>query len=250
MNGSEISVRPVASGHVLVRSLAAPPSQPAEGAVGQPGLEVSDIRNYWVSLVRARMQEITGLESDYGCHPLPMWDGTAPGEKSRYGKTYQSVWPQLLNRCRNTNVNPYRFLRYTIAQWNGMQPPGPNFVLCAEAFKHFFSAPREELQLQTALQVQQDHASIRFSELLRDETFSGDPARWRLIVHDRTPPLTPLFRYCLACQVGLGNETGRLLPKAARQYLLDRELYDVIWGAYLPMGLVTMTNEQILRLGV
>jgi len=228
-----------------------PPPMPSAEAAPHLSVLAMDIRDFWILEMRQRMQDLLGLLSDYGAGPLPSWDGVVvAGVLDRFGKKSKlkpPVWDLLLEKCGSQSINPYKFLQYTARRWSGTSPPVPNFILCEEALQHYRSAPREEERARISLGIQQDHARTMFADFCRDSSFSSDAARWRAVVLDRRRPLTSLFCHCLACELGMWAEADKRRPAAARQYMLDRDLYDNVWAQYLPVTLSSLTIDQLLK---
>lgn len=205
------------------------------------------IRNIWMAFMRDFELTHTGKASSWGNREIPHWDG---GE-TKDGRRCKPVWPKIADFCVKNNLIPDLLVK-ALFHNKYDHPPRPTMATGADALKQYqnyiSSGTQTELRIKfrTRFEAQKVRASSKARSLQDYQRLDKDTA-WQFVLLDRAEPLEPLFRYCVAFDAKYDKIVEKYLNAALLQYLQHRELYDEIWGDWLPADLKSKAGTQLLK---
>jgi len=175
---------------------------------------------------------------------FPAWDGV----ESAVGRNNKQAWALLVAACESANVNPMEYVTSMLSAWPHTFIPEPRHILDQNKIKQLASKSdidddlKRELTLQKSATRNRFYATARINEQMGVTDLSYAHNR---VITDSSPPMTPLFRYSYAQNVGNAAAALRIRPMAALQYLLHRKSYDRVWGDLIPSEFKTASTDEL-----
>ncbi len=205
------------------------------------------IRKVWAEERRRFELRTTGVASDWGNRHMCRWDGGVAND----GKHYNPVWPRIAALCDKYNLVPDLLVRAMFH--NRMQyPPEPSQAVGNEAISRYRLFTSASTRLERTADIRSAFGcdkSLSTAEVARQKKyFKRDEAgAWRITLVTMTVNLSPLFRYCVACNQGWDDIAMQFQSPAMRQYLQNADLYDEVWGEYIPENLkkIDRVHEEV-----
>lgn len=203
------------------------------------------IREAYCSTRNRWHQMNEGIDSDWGGHPLPRYDG---GMDSA-GRMHRSIWERIARFIIEKRVSP---IRYIEAQFRSVvgTPPEPG-SLCSEfAYRRYEGHNQAEVSVLSRLfKFQKEKLALESVKFCALRTMGWtDRDVCSAVLQNTQVEMSALFRYCEAVRVGLDDVAEEFQTAASIQYLASPEAYDEVWGDYIPVhlkGVARMTPEQI-----
>lgn len=178
-------------------------------------------------IVNYRLRKAThGSSADY--RSCRKWDGGVDG----YGVRHQPVWPKIAAFVRKHRLDPVEFMG---AQFYacGTRVPAPNTFYNAAALERYLEykkkvAPDETLNLRVQI------LALQQALVLPLRLFGVGDRALRCVLQDTNYAMSALFRFAVAEKEGLEDVAECWRPMALEQYLRDTDVYDKVWGTFLP----------------
>lgn len=188
------------------------------------------IRQHWVSALCFLMAGRMG--SHYDPEAIAAHKSSWDGGRTPQGRRVEPAWPKFV-QLEAQGIDVCELIDCFLETWPGVNLPQPQMAYAESVVNLYFQRPTPELRLAKELKLQQAYAERQFWILSRNVVYQTVPQVWRAIVFDRTAPLSPLFRYCLALDAKL-PESEQLRGPALVQYQLKAAIYSKVWGPLLP----------------
>jgi hypothetical protein len=192
-----------------------------------------EVRNAYFMEVRLFNIRTQGIERTMTASPdqIAQWDG---GRDSR-GVVHKPVWPKIVKHAFKCDVAPLILLKAVFRATKGNRPPFPNMLLTPEAAD---LARHYKVNLTTSLQIGLDTVKAEAVRLfrLRRLAYKDTPVTeaWRAVITEPTLSGGPLFRLCLACDLGQVDLARGFWDNAKMEYIQSPEEYDTAYGKFLP----------------
>jgi hypothetical protein len=192
------------------------------------------IRDLWVAEYRDFELRTKGKATGWGSRRMSKWDG---GE-TEDGRIHKPVWPKIAVFCLEHGLEP-DVLIHALFYRKVDYPPMPNQAHGGHALEKYneYTAPGTRMEIKTELL----HAFESQKQRVLADVFSkvqyyklDEKAAWRITVASKDTPLTPLFRYCVARNQGWEEVATQYEPSATRQYRRFADVYDEVWGDWVP----------------
>jgi hypothetical protein len=201
------------------------------------------IRQLWVHENQAFELKRKGQSSDWGMKKMPKWDG---GVDSR-GAHHKNVWEEIARFCTVHDLQPELLVKALF--YDAVYTPMPNQAHGDYALKKYsrYNDPQTRQEIRTNIrsefEAQRSYAASRVETYKAYGNKTGDEAL-RLVALNTTGPLSQLFRYCLLKNMGslVANDYEDV---ARRQYMRHPDLYDEIWGNWIPNNLRAIYVKEI-----
>ena len=176
----------------------------------------------------------SGREVKY--KPASRWD---EGYKSPGGKRTEPIWPRVAQFLLDNQIHNYpRFIQAIFEQQGRRRPPPqPNYLHGEKALAVW---RKVALRVDDRVQIMEDWAMEKqaFAQAVIKERYFDPEATERDllqgVIADDTVALSPLYRYCVATGEGLPRHAKFYAETALRQYVVARDLYDEVWGGWIP----------------
>lgn len=180
-------------------------------------------------------------------NPAKAWDGG----RTDGGSYRKPVWESIVTFAIKNGLDPIRLVKATFALASGIQAPGPSDVMSQSAVQkyHSYSSTDKELVQQTHV-VNQRNAVSWFRHFQQTQPTWTTQACWKAVVTYPSLDCGPLFRYCLASQLGETELAAGYFESAAVEYMQRREAYDQVLGANITpelKGYSARLYEEALR---
>lgn len=172
---------------------------------------------------------------------IASWDG---GVDAR-GRRCQPIWPKIVKFAAARRLNPVELIKAVFASWTAGKPPLPTMFVSEEAATLARAHCSDNLDyLKQRLKAQKREVFQQMMIKRRSYPDKPHSELWRDVL--TSPVLTsgPLFRYALACDLGLCDLANSLVDAARAEYLQNPDEYDSIFikadqnarvvGNYLP----------------
>jgi hypothetical protein len=202
------------------------------------------IRALWVAEYHDFELRTKGIATDWGTHHMSKWDG---GETSD-GKTCTAVWPRIARFCIEHNLEPDLLIRAVYYRKVDF-PPHPNQAHGAKALEVYraYTAPATRMEIKTELIHKFESQKQRaLSDVFSKKHYYklDELSAWQSAISTSAPVLTPLFRYCVAKNQGWDDLANEYQARAAKQYRRFAEIYDEVWGEWIPAELKSMARVK------
>jgi hypothetical protein len=147
------------------------------------------------------------------------------------------TWIRLTHMVIAQQMDPTDFIRAQFAPLTPMDdPPWPNMLTTDPARANYFDYQRNKKDhIRQRFRSQQNKATQRINWWQRFQKLSPLKS-WKMALTERSS-LTPLFRYCMACQIynKYGDEEFKEIARCCRvdaavQYVRHADTYDEVWG--------------------
>lgn len=169
------------------------------------------------------------LRSDFersNYEPGPRWDGGL----DRYGTNRKPVWPKLARFFVERGIEPLAYMKAQFWQATSGRKPLPN-AMTSPAALAIYERYKKQIEGDLGRLLVWEIGSIR-SEMLPVQDALNWPyisaLSWALN-NDRTVKASPLVRYCLAVEYGLGDIAESYHDCALFQYAFQKQAYDAAW---------------------
>jgi hypothetical protein len=194
--------------------------------------------------MRRWLKQRRGVRSDYGDSRLTRYDGGTDAQ----GRTYRPVWDRLAEFAAGAGIDLADYLADAFDS-SGPHAPTP-WQLCSE---HVLAAYRGRLDRDGPSDT--DYAiAAQYAELRGRVAALGEHCRVRgldqlwaveVTLRDLTNQLTPLFRYCVACDAGLDDVAEAAFDAALAECrrLSPRSL--ATWGPHMPARLRRAAGVEV-----
>lgn len=196
------------------------------------------IREMWVQARQDYDMRVHGVTTWWGMKHMPQWDG---GESAN-GRNYTAVWPKIYKFCLDNTLDPEKLVKAMFHFRKAGPAPLPNMA-CGqyglELYQRYagMQTQADDKRMMTiSFNAQRERAASAMSSLQARYNFSSQ-LTWKLVLDDKTQPLTVLFRYCVATSEGFTDIATKYKLRALEQYLSNKEGYDEIWGSWIPKEL-------------
>jgi hypothetical protein len=193
------------------------------------------IRQLWVDEYRDFELRTTGSATGWGSYRMTKWDG---GTNST-GKHYESTWNRIATFCLTNDFQPERLVSAMF--FNAKYPPQPNQAHGPFAVTKYrvYKEPTTRQAIRTSIhndfEAQKSFIAANLHSLCKYGGKSEDIAI-REIALTSTNTLSQLCRYCV-----LKSRNRPIAEKYAdvafREYRRFPDLYDEIWGDWIPQEL-------------
>lgn len=175
------------------------------------------------------------------------WDG---GTHAASGRTFGNFWERLMSLCAAREINPCEYILWRLRTWNEHTFPATRHFEATNQLMNFerraLPSTEEFALALESLHRQATHEIWRYQNIL-GLTAPGDAERALVARNDAN--LSPLYRYCFAVQHRFETVAAALFPHAVCDYMQSRNLFDAVWGDFLPPHLRTATATQLLMWG-
>jgi hypothetical protein len=194
----------------------------------------NEVRTTYILLYRRHVETRQRIKiCDYGCKPLPQWDGGV----CRRGKVYtRPTWFDIVRFALTHRISPIVLVRATFKEWKSARPPFPNQFTSPLALQRARALAVTPAVFRENLKMEDD--MLGFAARLHEVFYHMDvEAAARRVLRDPTAELSPLYHYCMCKLYGLEDAAAKFEQKAFQMYVFDRELFDVAWGDRIPREL-------------
>jgi len=184
------------------------------------------IRAIYILERRRKEEALTGLPSHYRSHV--MWDG---GEHR--GRTYSSVWLKIARFVLEHRLEPVLLIEAQFRKPSKivLEPTGilsSDALFVYQEFTQYLDA-HEPISFNHQKQVCRNAAADLYAATnWTDDEIMGS------VLFDESLAMTPLFRYCMAKSLKIERVYTDYLHKAVLQYIPRKQLYDNVWGNFIP----------------
>jgi hypothetical protein len=194
-----------------------------------------EIRRMWVEEMRFFHLRTEGVDHRWGSKHMARWDGGT----DKNSRTHKPVWPQIAKFCTDNQINPALMVRAMFYSAPKGLPPQPNQCKGAFALARYekYTGFESQLELKTSLMYKfeaQKALALGNVHRLKDYNGHDDDTAWRLTITSKHDPFTPLFRYCVAMNQGWDDLAVLYADDARYQYTRDAEVYNEVWGEWIP----------------
>ncbi len=201
---------------------------------GQLSTLAQCIREMWVAEYRDFELRTTGLATGWGRRHMVHWDGGNTPD----GKVCKPVWPKIAKHVTENDLEPDLLVRALFYRKTDY-PPTPNQAHGPYALEQYrlYTSPGTTLEIKSDLIHGFDSQKQRaLSEVASKTTYFklDETTAWKVTVGDTDVPLTPLFRYCVACNQGWDDIGTKFEAQAKKQYRRFAAVYNEVWGAWIP----------------
>lgn len=195
----------------------------------------SRIRMLWCIERRYFDLRHEGVPENWGAHHMPSWDGGLGAN----GKHHENIWPRIASFCLENKLQPTTLVKAMFHNAQKRRPPTPNAACGPKALQRYkeYDAPAVGISLEAdhkhRLEAQKQCVA---ASVFRLQKYSekDEKSAWRQAITNPTDPLTPLFRYCVARNQGWEDIAEMYQGQAEYQYDFSPEVYNAVWGDWLP----------------
>lgn len=211
--------------------------------------EAAKFRGFWLNLVQKR-RELSrnpgNSRFDYYNTKLVQYDGGT----DRSGRRYKPIWDNILVKCSEANVDPYKMALFLFRTTHGDIVPDPRQVYHPEVISDYQSYLTRKYEA-IGPQLQTDRAL--FSTVIRQYSFrSPDPDKaYSMALRDIS--VSPLFRF-IACHknLRLSEEVKeKLLEELAigaySQFVVNPAIFLDTWKEVLTPDVLDSLKQKITK---
>lgn len=196
-----------------------------------------EIRSMWCEEMRNFELKNTGKVSGWGNKEIPRWDG---GETAA-GVFCKPVWPEIARLCVDQQLEPHTLIR-AIFHNVMVKPPYPNMATGNYALEKYRQYNSSGTVLENKTKIQYEFDSQKSSIIanvrsLIDYHKYDERTAWRIATVSQKVPLSPLFRYCVSANQQWDDISCKYKDAAIRQYRQMSNLYNEVWGEWIPKTL-------------
>lgn len=171
--------------------------------------------------------------------PAPRWDG---GEDAD-GRFHKPVWPKIAKFAADNGVSPFDLLRAAFASWHGMSPPEPSRIY-SEWGLSLAREWRAKLREKAAFDLKDNGNRARGFYLTFTRQGEEDPIKaWRQVIYSHESMLSALYRHCMAACADFQDLAAQYEDMAFDEYVWGKEVYDEVWGDWIPDALRRRAEE-------
>jgi hypothetical protein len=201
-------------------------------------------RTVWESRKQGRPVEYRPASSYDGAPAKTIDDD----DEAVVDKAVVSVWHKIATALQGRDIHPetYIQIQFSLLTHEDRRPPEPHQLLtpaCLAVWKANKNKVAEGLGV--ALRLQRRLAEQEFSFYKRNE--NSPEVCWERVLAKRGIELSALFRYCLAFHLGGERFTPiaeRYEAAAMMQFERHRDLYQQIWGSFLPVEFAERSRQM------
>ncbi len=199
------------------------------------------IRALWVDERQAFDLRTTGAYTGWGSRHMAKWDGGA----DKVGTFRTSVWEKIAEFCKANHIPPTELVQSLF--YRVMHAPQPNMGHGQYALSKWlaYKEPGTRQEIRTdILNTFESNKAYTSANICRLQLYGGlsESDALQKVALDATNVLTPLFRYCIL--KGLDRPiAANYLDAALYTYSRHPDLYNEVWGAWIPQELKDRTAE-------
>lgn len=203
-------------------------------------MRTSEVRSAYVRHMRMFLSLRNMPSANYGAGRLPYDGGPQPR-----GKAKSPVWPDLAKVLLGIGVAPEPYMKFHFSRCM-VHPPTPYQLASWKSADEYvrLRLPLESSDISS--QLANDTNEFKHWAKKNKPMFRDDMSLWRCVLLDTCSGenISPLFRYLVACSLGLTEVIEFWRTDAYLQYLSHRLLYDKLWRELIKPGYLQLPAED------
>lgn len=192
------------------------------------------VRQTYVDCRRKIEEERKGVPSHY--QSCARWDGVRT-RKEDTTQLQPPVWPKIVRFALSHGLDPVQYVSDMMFILSVRKicpmPPQLHGRWAEDVYFQAFPKDLRQQSVEDAFQAQRVALSCKITDFTGLPGWTFEKIR-RHVITDPDVQLSALFRYCCAVEAGLTDVAARYRAAALRQYSLNSDAYDAVWGAWLP----------------
>lgn len=165
-----------------------------------------------------------------------------PEETAKSVESKDMIWLTIARKVIARRMDPGLFVRrYFASLHSDSKSPRASMMNSDTVFNNYDRGREASNQIiRVAFRIQTETAE---TEMCLAQQHEPKLTAWESVLTDDDIPISSLFRYCLALKIALENKSRRFKDVAeqyarlaALQYIEDPDVYDEVWGEWIPAG--------------
>lgn len=203
-------------------------------------MRTSEVRSAYVRHMRIFLETKGMPSAGYGAGRLPYDGGPQPR-----GRAKPSAWPELARVILSLGASPESYIKYHFSH-SMVHAPTPYQLASIRSADEYRKKRMPIEASDISSQLANDNNEFRHWSKKNKPMFNDDRSLWRCVLLDTCSGenISPLFRYLVACSLGMTEVIEFWRTDANLQYSSNPLLYNQLWSGLIKPGYLHIPVED------